>query len=255
LPGFINASRSTLLFAPNLPGWENWPLAETLRLEVGLPVVLENDANAAAWGEAVFGAGRGHRDLACVTLGTGVGGGLILDGRLHRGRWGFAGELGHMQVKTAGRPCGCGLQGCWEQYTNGSALRKEAQEQAARQGAEAAVLLSYGDGTLDGIEAAHVTKAASRQDPVAMKSLDTVGTWLGRGLATLSALLDPALFVIGGGVSVAGELLLEPARRALADALPAQSHRSLPELRCAQLGNDAGMVGAAHLAVLANPPL
>ena len=250
LPGFVTACRQQLLFAPNLPGWERFPLGEALARQIGLPVVLENDANAAAWGEAAFGAGRGRKNLVCLTLGTGLGGGVVVDGRLQRGTAGFAGEVGHLQVVADGRLCGCGLRGCWERYASGPALREEAQARAGKRPAAAAALLAMGDGSVAGITAEHVTLAAAGEDDLALEAVTAVGSWLGRGLATLTAVLDPELFVIGGGLSHAGDLLLQPAKRALAAALPAREHRDAPELQCAELANEAGIIGSAHLARL-----
>lgn len=248
VPGFVSADQSTLLLAPNIPGWRNVPLQALMQQETGLPVIVENDANAAAWGEAVHGAGRGEADLVCITVGTGIGGGVILEGRLLRGRWGFAAEIGHMQVDPKGRPCGCGQRGCWEQYANGAALLAEAQHGASVHKDQARVLLAHGDGTPGGITPTHVTAAAHQGDPVALAAFETLGGWLGQGLANLAAVLDPGCFILGGGVSDAGEILLGPTRSRLETALTAGVHRPLPEVKKALLGNNAGMIGAAALA-------
>ncbi|RKS74062.1 glucokinase [Motilibacter peucedani] len=247
-PGFIDERRSTVLFLTNLAGWRHRPLRPELEQALGLPVVVENDANAAAWGEAVHGAGRGEDHIVCVTVGTGIGGGLIVDGELYRGRFGVAGEVGHYRVEPNGRPCGCGNRGCWEQYCSGNALVREARWRAAEDRAGAQLLLSYGDGSPEGVQGLHVTDAATKGDPVAVASFESVGRWLGAGLADLAAILDPGCFVIGGGVSEAGDLLLEPARRTFAEVLTGRNYRPLAEIRRATLGNDAGMVGAADLA-------
>lgn len=245
--GFVDAGRSTVLFAPNLP-WQDEPLrTEVEECCPGVQVLVENDANAAAWGEYRFGGGRGD-DMLCVTVGTGIGGGIVLDGRLLRGHWGMAAEIGHVRVEPDGRPCGCGKRGCFEQYASGQALVREARQLAAVDRYAARLLLSYGDGTPEGVEGAHVTDAARRGDPVAVAAFGVVAHWLGQGLADMAAILDPAVFVIGGGVSEAGQLLLEPARRSFADALTGADHRPLAEIRLAELGNDAGLVGAADLA-------
>jgi glucokinase len=248
--GFVDEKRSTMLFAPNMTGWEGVPLRDVVEQEIGLPVVIENDANAAAWGEAVYGAGRGESNLVCVTVGTGIGGGVVLGGQLYRGRWGFAGELGHMAVEPDGRPCPCGQRGCWEGYANGKALVQEARSRAVEQREEAQTLLALGDGTPEGITGVHITEAARRGDPVACAAFNAIATWLGQGLANLAAVLDPGCFVIGGGVSEAGELLLAPTRTAFATALTGRVHRPLAELRQARLGNAAGIVGVANLASL-----
>lgn len=244
--GFVDAVGASVLFAPNLP-WREEPLKAELEARVGIRVLIENDANAAAWGEYRFGGGRGD-DMVCVTVGTGVGGGIVLDGRLVRGHWGLAAEIGHVRVVPDGRPCGCGRRGCWEQYASGQALVREARDRAAHDRADAALLLSLGDGTPEGVQGTHVTEAARRGDPVAIAAFQALGRWLGEGLAQLAAVLDPAAFVIGGGVSAAGETLLGPARDAYVANLTGIEHRPIAEIRRAELGNDAGLVGAADLA-------
>jgi glucokinase len=244
---FVDAGRSRVLTAPNLP-WRDEPLRDAVQARTGLPVVVENDANAAAWGEYRFGAGRGERHLAVVTVGTGIGGGLVLDGALHRGRWGIGAEVGHLQMVEDGRRCGCGQRGCWEQYSSGRALLREAQEIAEVQPEYAARLLQLGDGRVDGIAAEEVTQAAREGDPAALECFAAVGRWLGQGLADLAAVLDPGLFVIGGGVSDAGELLLGPARERFVRRLAGQGARPVADIRVAELGNTAGLVGAADLA-------
>ena len=245
--GFIDADRSRVLLAPNL-SWRDEPLRDAVAARVGLPVVVENDANAAAWGEHRFGAGRGEPDLVVVTVGTGIGGGIVMDRRLHRGRFGIAAEFGHLQVVPGGRRCGCGQSGCWEQYCSGRALLREAREIADVRRAYGARLLELGEGRPEGLKAVDVTQAAQEGDPAARECFEVVGGWLGQGLADLSAVLDPGAFVIGGGVADAGELLLEPARRAFAERLTGTGWRPHAQIRPAQLGNDAGLVGAADLA-------
>lgn len=245
--GLVDASRSIVLMAPNI-GWRRQALASQIQMRSGLPTVVENDANAAAWGEFRFGAGVGLAELVAVTVGTGLGGGLILNGRLRRGVHGAAAEIGHMIVKPEGRPCSCGKSGCWEQYCSGTALVREARRLAAERPEEAAILLTLGDGTPGGVTGAHITDAASRGDAVALAAFERIGTWLGAGLADLAALLDPRAFVIGGGVSEAGELLLSSARATLAASAVGSVYIGTPEIRVAELGNLAGVAGAADLA-------
>ncbi|MGH8971217.1 MAG: ROK family glucokinase [Actinomycetes bacterium] len=247
-PGFVDEIRSLVRIAPNIPGWRDRRLRSEVESQVGVPVVVENDANAAAWAECRYGAGRVENDLVMVTVGTGIGGGIINDGRLYRGRFGSAAEVGHMKVLSGGRPCGCGQRGCWEQYASGQALVREARDRAAADRVRAHRLLALGDGTPEGIEGKHVTEAAKAGDQVAVEAFGAVGEWLGVGLADLGAVLDPGLFVIGGGVSEAGGLLLEPARQGFAQNLSGHDLRPVAEIRIATLGNDAGMVGAADLA-------
>lgn len=245
--GFIDANRSRVMLAPNL-GWTDAPLKIVIERATGLPAVIENDANAAAWGERRFGAGRGAMDCIAITVGTGIGGGLIFDGALYRGMHGMAAEVGHLCVEPGGRSCGCGQRGCWEQYGSGNALVRTARELASDRRDEASILLELGDGTPEGVQGAHVTESARLGDPVSLEAFAVTGGWLGRGMADLAAVLDPEAFVIGGGVSEAGDLLFVPTRASFLEHLSGRAFRVVPELRLAELGNDAGIVGAADLA-------
>jgi len=245
--GFVDAARSTVLFAPNL-AWRNQPLRAAVEQRTGLPVVVENDANAAAWAETRFGAGHGQRFTVTVTVGTGLGGGIVLGGELVRGAFGAAAEVGHLNLVPDGRPCGCGRRGCWEQYASGRALVTEARQRAAASPTEARLLLELAGGQPEGISGPMVTMGAVAGDPVALASFAAVGAWLGHGLADLAAILDPRTFIIGGGVSEAGELLVGPARARFAEQLTARGHRPTATVRVAQLGQDAGLIGAADLA-------
>ena len=245
--GFVNEIRSTVVFAPNL-AWRDEPLQRKVEQAVGLPVVVENDANASAWGEVRFGAARDQDHVVFLSIGTGIGAGIVLNGQLYRGRWGMAGEPGHYRVVPDGRLCGCGNRGCWEQYASGSALLAEARDLARRSPAAAAWLLQLAGGSMEGIGGQHITQAAREGDPGALQCFEAVGGWLGQGLADLAAILDPGCFLIGGGVSDAGELLLGPARAAFEKSLTGGCHRSRAQIRPAGLGADAGLVGAADLA-------
>jgi glucokinase len=245
--GFVDSARATMLFAPNL-AWRAEPLKQRVEERLGREVVVENDANASAWAEARFGAARGYRDVMLVAVGTGIGASIIIGGELYRGRWGIAGEPGHVRVVPDGRLCGCGNRGCWEQYSSGNALVAEAREFARRTPEGAMRLLQLGGGRPEGISGPEITQAATEGDPAALRCFQTVGGWLGQGLADLAAILDPACFVIGGGVSEAGDLLLDPARSAFERALTGRGHRPYAEIKVAQLGQDAGIVGAADLA-------
>ncbi len=245
--GWIDVDRRKVMFAPNL-AWREEPLRDRVVERVGLPVVVENDGNAAAWAEYRFGAGRGERHLVLITVGTGIGAGIVVEGRLRRGRFGVAGEFGHVQVVPGGRRCGCGNRGCWEQYVSGRALTWEAREIADVRPTDAPRLLELVGGRPEHIHGPDVTRAAQEGDPAALEAFEVVGTWLGQGLADLAAVLDPGVFVIGGGVAEAGGLLLGPARRAFAERLPGRGHRPVADVRPAELGNQAGLVGAADLA-------
>ena len=245
--GFVDADRARVMFAPHL-AWRNEPLQVAVAEVTGLPVVVENDANAAAWAEWRFGAGRGQTHVVCVTLGTGIGGGIVTNGRVERGRYGMAGEFGHMVVVPDGHRCECGNRGCLEQYASGNVLGREARE-LARAGSPVTVpLMERVGGDVDALVGPLVTEAARDGDPCAIELFDEVGRWLGVGLANLAAALDPGVFVIGGGVSDAGELLLKPARESFRRTLTGRGFRPEPQILKAALGPEAGLVGAADLA-------
>lgn len=245
--GWVDASRSTVLFAPNL-AWRNTSLHDDLSALLDLPVVVENDANAAAWGEYRFGAGEQDPDTVVLTIGTGIGAGLIIDGKLRRGRFGIGGEPGHVRVVPGGRRCGCGNRGCLEQYCSGKALVRAAKEVARERPADACRLLELAGGDLEAIDGPIVTEAAQEGDHAAVDCFSEIGRWLGQGLADLAAVLDPGRFVIGGGVADAGELLLKPGRETYAAVLSGRGYRPLAEVVAARLGADAGLIGAADLA-------
>ena len=235
-------------FAPNV-AWREFPLAERIGRGVGLPTTVDNDASAAAWGEFRFGAGRGSTDMLMVTVGTGIGGGIVIGGRLFRGAHGFAAEIGHIIVEPGGPLCGCGNQGCWEQVASGRAIDRLGR-QAARQHREG-LLLELAGGDPDAVTGRSVTAAAEGGDVVATRILAEVGRRLGEGIAGLVNVLDPDVVVVGGGAMEAGELLLGPARGAFAEAVEAPAHRPAVPIHAASMGNDAGAVGAADLAWLA----
>ncbi|MDO9378875.1 MAG: ROK family glucokinase [Nocardioidaceae bacterium] len=245
--GFVDKARATVLFAPNI-SWHHEPLAARVREIVDVRVIVENDANAAAWGEFRFGAGADVDDLLLVTVGTGVGGGIVQDGSLNRGGFGVAGEIGHLRMVRAGIRCGCGQYGCWEQYASGRALVREAQDRIRVGMKDAAPLAAMVDGDPERITGPMVTQAAQEGDPLACELIADVGQWLGEGIASLVAVLDPQVVAIGGGVAAAGELLMAPLRSSFWRALPAGPDRPPTGLRFATLGNKAGMIGAADLA-------
>ena len=243
--GYIDKRRSTVLFSPNL-AWRNVDLKAELEERIDLPIVIENDANAAAWGEFRFGAGHDVDDLLLVTVGTGVGGGLVLDGALYRGAFGVGAEIGHMRVVPDGILCGCGKLGCFEQYASGSALVRDTR--AAASDPAAADLVRRAGGSAEQITGPVITRAAQDGDDFALGRLEILGTWLGAGIASLTEILDPAVVVVGGGVSEADELLLGPTRSSFLAQLAAREHRPALEIRKARLGNKAGLIGAADLA-------
>ncbi len=244
--GFVDVDRATVRFAPNID-WVDEPLADAIGKQIDLPVVVENDANAAAWGEYRFGAGEDTDDLLFVTIGTGVGGGIVHRGMVFRGGFGAAAEIGHLRVVPGGRQCGCGQRGCFEQYASGSALVRDARTRVASGDPVAEPLLHVAGDAAD-ITGPMVTDLAHQGDPMCVDLLGDLGRWVGEGLATLAAVLDPSVIAIGGGVAEAGDLLLDPARQAFEAHLSAGEHRKVAELRLAALGNEAGIIGAADLA-------
>jgi glucokinase len=248
--GFVSSDRKTMLATPNIAGWNGVDLDYQLTSLIGLPVVIENDANAAAWGEARFGAGRGKRHMLMLTVGTGIGGGIVVNGELYRGAFGTAAEIGHIRVVPEGHLCGCGARGCFEQYGSGNALMRHTREAIAASPDIARNLLSRGDGTLEGLTGKAITDAARDGDAVALAAFNTTAQWLGAGIASLAVVLDPECVVIGGGVIDAGEILLKPTREALERSMPFAGKHPYPEIIGAQLGNEAGLVGVADLARL-----
>lgn len=245
--GFVSKDRSTIIHAPNID-WHDEPLRDILQARLSLPVRIENDANAAGWAEYRFGAGRGHTDMVMLTLGTGVGGAIVLGGSLFRGGHGIAGELGHTRFIRDGRPCGCGQNGCLEQYASGRALQREAEDIADRfrDGSGAALAnLRAEVGTISGPAVSRLVLAG---DAGAVEALRRVATALGEACGGFQAVLDPEVFVIGGGVAQLGEDLLSPVRIAYETSLPGYGERPVAEFAIAQLVNDAGIIGVADLA-------
>ncbi|WP_127480371.1 ROK family protein [Nocardioides pantholopis] len=241
--GFVDAAGERVMFAPHLP-WAGEPVRARLEELWGHPVALDNDANCAARAELRFGVARAATDALVVTMGTGIGGAVVLGGAMHRGRNGMAGEFGHMQVVPDGQPCECGRRGCWEQYASGNALVRHAR---AHLGSGPGVLRDLCGGDPDRVVGPMVSRAAEAGDPVALAAFASVGHWLGVGVANLVAAFDPELVVVGGGVSAAGELLLGPAREALGSSLVGAAQREVPRLVRARFGPEAGVVGAADL--------
>jgi glucokinase len=244
--GMVAAKTGVLRYAPNL-AWRELPIAERIAAGVGLPCQVDNDANVAVWAEYRFGAGRGFRHVLLVTVGTGIGGGIVSDGKLFRGANGFAAEIGHIVVEPGGPPCGCGNHGCFEQVASGQAIGRLGRE-AAREHPHS-LIAAQADGDPDRVTGAMVTEAARRGDEVAKGVLAVVGRRLGEGIAGLVNILDPQVVVVGGGVIDAGDLLLAPARAAFLEAVEAPDHRPEVPIVPAELGNEAGAVGAAALAL------
>lgn len=244
---FVDGSSGHLWFAPNLP-WRDLDVADEVGRRIGHEVLVENDANAAAWGEYRHGAGRDCEDMLLATVGTGVGGGCIVDDRLIRGAHGIGGEIGHITIDPTGPRCGCGNDGCLEVFASGTALERTARELIASGAAKGAGLRERCGGDPEALTGQDVTELARAGDEGAVALFAQLGTRLGEGLASICAVLDPALVVIGGGVADAGALLLDPAEEAFAAHLIGRGHRPSPRVVAATLGNDAGLVGVATLA-------
>lgn len=243
--GFIDADQSTVYYAPNI-NWRHEPFRDLLRERVDLDVTIDNDANAAGWAEFRFGVAREAHHMTMLTIGTGVGGAVVTGDRLLRGGFGTAGELGHLRIVPDGLPCGCGARGCIEQYGSGRALLRMANEIADAGGI--GLGLAGARDRAGGLTGTVLAELITEHDPGALHALRQLGGWLGQACASLSAVLDPELFVFGGGVAIAGDLLLDPVRESYLAHLPARGYHPEPRFAVAQLNNDAGVVGAADLA-------
>jgi glucokinase len=243
VPGMVDR-HGRLRFSPNLPQGQgvDWKSLLSERLP-GQRVVIENDANFAVLAEHRLGAARGYRHVVMATLGTGIGGGIVVDGQVQAGGHGFAGEIGHMVVDPSGPPCPCGRRGCWERYASGGGLGLLAREAALAGKLPGVVALSGGDP--ESVRGEDVTAAALSGDPDARRVVEEIGWWIGFGLANLSSVLDPECFVLGGGLGGTGDLLLDPARRAFAELVEGGRTRSPTVIVPAAFGERAGAVGAA----------
>ncbi len=242
--GFVSADRTRLMFAPHL-AWRDAPVPRRLADRVGVPVVMEHDVNCAAWAEHRLGAARASRIALLVAVGTGIGAGLVVDGRIYRGAFGVAPELGHVVVVPDGRSCPCGKSGCWERYCSGTALAATARGLWAS-GPTALAEMAGGDPAA--VTGAMVAAAAHAGDAVALAAMADLGHWLGIGLAIACDVLDPEIIVIGGGVSLAADLFLDTTRSVLSAHLTGGTHRPQPRITLARFRDAAGMVGAALLA-------
>jgi glucokinase len=230
-------------YAPNIPGLIDEPLQADIAKAVDLPVVVDNDANVAAWGEVMHGAAHGVRHGLVLTLGTGIGGGIIIDGRVYRGAHGLAAEVGHWQFDPRGRTCACGEPGHWEAWASGSGLGVLAREAAAN-GALPSVLERAG-GRVDAVDGVHVGDAALAGEPDALALLDTYADYVAIGCAGLANILDPEVIVISGGLVNLGDILLDRIRDRFPRHIEAPAHRPPIPIVPAALGDQAGVVGAA----------
>ncbi len=246
MPGLVDAA-GTLRFAPNLPGLAGCPVSDAVAAALpGWSVWVGNDATAACWAEHDRGAARGADEVLMVTLGTGIGGGIISRGLLIEGSNRYAGEFGHMVVDPHGPRCPCGKQGCWERFASGSGLGRLGREMAIA--GEGARLIDLAGGDPEMVRGEHVTAAAAEGDPAALEIMNKFGWWVALGLANLANALDPEVIVLGGGLITAGDVLVAPTRRAFADLVEAPAARAGLRIEAADLGEAAGSIGAGLLA-------
>ena len=245
IPATIDHDRGVAIQAVNLE-ISDVPLRDLMREKLGLPVYIDNDANVAALAEFLFGAGRGARNVVMLTIGTGIGGGLILDGEIYRGSIGAGAELGHIVVQEDGPPCqgNCPNHGCVETLASGTAIAREGRKVAERE-PDSALGKALAEGPIVGKT---VTELAMNGDPLAREVVADAGRHLGVALASLANIFDPDVIVIGGGASVVGDLMLDPAREELMSrALPPMNRTPV---QLAELGPEAGMIGAAAMALI-----
>lgn len=245
--GWINPEGSTVLFSPHL-AWRNEPLRARLEASTARSVLLSNDADAAGWAEYRFGAARGQSHVVCLTLGTGIGGSIVVEGKLQRGRFGVAAEFGHQTIVPGGQRCACGNRGCWEQYASGNALAREGRGLMAVHSPVAHALREAAGNDPHLVTGEMVTSLAASGDPACRELIIEAGQWLGRGLANLAAVLDPGLFVIGGGLGSRVPLLVDTAKDTYRANLSGRGYRPFAQVATAESGQDAGLVGAADLA-------
>ncbi len=245
-PGLVNSRTGIVATSPHLPAWRDVPLRDMIQDGLGKATFLINDANAAALGELRFGAALGARNFIYITVSTGIGGGIVIDGEIYSGATGIAGEVGHMTIDDDGPACNCGSRGCWETLASGTALAREARRRVA-EGASTAIL-EYAEGDAEKLTARTVQSAAEQGDALARELIGRTGYYLGVGLANLVNIFNPELIVIGGGLSNMGEMLLEPAFRTASERAYREAFEAVRFVR-AELGRNSGVLGAAAFAV------
>ena len=244
VPGLVSRD-GVLRAAPNLDGVADFEVGRLLSERLGHRVEVDSDATCAAIAEWKLGAGRGVDHLMLVTLGTGIGGGVVANGRIDRGMNGFAGEFGHMVVDPDGPPCPCGKRGCWERYASGSGLGMLARQAAV--GGRLRAVVRHAGGDAESVRGEHVQAAAREDDVEALAVIDEFARWVGLGLSNLTNVLDPEMFVLGGGLAAGADLYLDPIRRWYQEYLYQADLRPLPRIEFAHWGPLAGAVGAALL--------
>ena len=243
-PGQVDYKTGVVKLAPNIPGWVNVPIAQMIEEEFNIPTRIDNDVRCAALGELKFGAGKGCENFVCITVGTGIGSGLVINGQLVRGAANAAGEIGHIKLQMNGGPiCGCGDTGCLEAFASGPSIVAMAQEYLKGRKSTKFREMAGADGE---ITPYIVAKAAEAGDPVAKRIFEIVGTYIGMGLVSVINLLNPEKVIIGGGVAAAGDLLLDPIRKTIKERAMVVAGNSV-EIVPAELGNSAGVIGASML--------
>lgn len=248
-PGPLDPNTGMVVSAPNLPGWENMPLKRLMEQRLGRPVFIGNDANLAALGEWMFGAGRGHQDVLYLTISTGIGGGIITGGRMLVGAHGLGAEVGHMLAVPDGPLCGCGQRGHLEAVASGTAIARVARTKLKAGDGSESRLRELCGGDLDSITGALVGQAALAGDEFAQRLIVEAGTFIGRTLASLLHCFNPSIVICGGGVSMLGDVILEPMRAAVRQYTLSEAYwRNCPIVPAA-LGDDAGLIGAGVLAM------
>jgi len=245
-PGLANPETGILLTSPNLPGWRDVPLKDIIQERLGKKTFLINDANAAALGEFYFGAARGARNFIYITLSTGIGGGIVIDGKIYSGTIGAAGEVGHMTIDDEGPICNCGNRGCWETLASGTALAREARHRI-KEGVTTSIL-EYAEGDVEKVTAQVVHSAAEQGDSLAKELIARTGYYVGVGLANLINIFNPELIVIGGGLSNIGDMLLKPAFKVAGERAYKEAFQAV-RFASAELGRDSGVLGAAAFAL------
>jgi len=245
-PGLLNPETGILFTSPNLPGWRDVPLRDIIQEKLGKKTFLINDANAAALGEFYFGAARGARNFIYITISTGIGGGIVIDGKIYSGAIGAAGEVGHMTVDDDGPICNCGNRGCWETLASGTALAREARHRI-EEGVRTSIL-EYADGDVEKVNPQVINSAARQGDSLAKELIGRTGYYVGVGLANLVNIFNPELIVIGGGLSNIGDMLFEPAFKVAGERAYKEAFQAV-RFASAELGRNSGVLGAAAFAL------
>jgi glucokinase len=245
-PGLSNPETGILFTSPNLPEWRNVPLRDIMQERLGKKTFVINDANAAALGEFYFGAARGVLNFIYITLSTGIGGGIVIDGKIYGGAIGAAGEVGHMTIDDEGPICNCGNRGCWETLASGTALAREARHRI-KEGIRTSIL-EYAEGDVEKVTAQVIHSAAEQGDSLAKKLISRTGYYVGVGLANLINIFNPELIVIGGGLSNIGDMLLKPAFKTAGERAYKEAFQAV-RFASPELGRDSGVLGAAAFAL------